>query len=123
MAAPNLAAPKTITGKMVFTALSSTSEVTLVTNGTASSACLRITALALANVDGTNAVDATVRIYNQSTGGTGYSLVSTLTVPADSTVIALGRDNSVFLEENRRITVQASAANDLDVTMSYEEVT
>jgi len=44
-------------------------------------------------------------------------------VPSDSTVVAIGRDNSVWLEEDRRIEVQASAADDLEVVCSYEEVT
>ena len=76
----------------------------------------------LSNVDGTNAVDATVKVYNAATGGTGFSVASTLNVPADSTVVAIGRDNSVWLEEDRRIEVQASAADDLEVVCSYEEV-
>lgn len=123
MAAPNLAAPLRITGKCAFTALGATTEATILTNGTASSACLRVTSLILANVDGTAAVDATVRLYNAASGGTAFRVVSTLNVPADSSVVVLGRDNAVYLEEDRRITIQASAANDLEAILSYEEVT
>jgi hypothetical protein len=122
MAAPNLAAPNTITGKAAFVTCTSTSEVTILSNGSASSACLRVTSLMLANVDGTNSVDATVKVYNAATGGTGYSVASTLAVPADSTVVVFGRDNAVYLEEDRRITVAPSAASDLEVICSYEEV-
>jgi len=123
MAAPNLASPTNITGKAAFATCTSTNAVTVLSNGSASSACLRVTSLMLSNVDGTNAVDATVKIYNAATGGTAYSVASTLNVPADSTVVAIGRDNSVWLEEDRRIEVQASAADDLEVVCSYEEVT
>ena len=123
MAAPNLASPTNITGKAAFATCTSTNAVVVLSNGSASSACLRVTSLMLSNVDGTNAVDATVKVYNAATGGTGFSVASTLNVPADSTVVAIGRDNSVWLEEDRRIEVQASAADDLEVVCSYEEVT
>jgi hypothetical protein len=123
MAAPNLAAPKKIVGKVAFAACTSTNEVTILSNGTASSACLRVTSLTLANVDGSSAVDATVRLYNAASGGTAYRFISTLNVPADSSVVVVGRDNAVYLEEDRRITVAASAADDLEVVCSYEEVT
>lgn len=123
MAAPNLAAPVRITGKCVFTSVASTNAVTILTNGTASSACLRVTSLTLANVDGSNAVDASVRLFNAASGGTAFAIASTLSVPADSTIVVIGRDNPLYLEEDRHIEVQASAANDLDVVVSYEEVT
>lgn len=122
MAAPNLNAPNTITGKTTYLALSSTSETDLLTNAASSGKALRVTSLFLCNVDGTNNVDATVKIYNAASAGTGYAIVSTLSVPADATVTPLGRDISLWLEEDRRLTVTASAANDLTVVCSYEEV-
>lgn len=122
MAAPNLNAPNTITGKTTYLALSSTSETDLLTNAASSGKALRVTSLFLCNVDGTNNVDATLKVYSAATGGTGYPIVSTLTVPADATVTPLGRDISLWLEEDRRLAVTASAADDLTVVCSYEEV-
>lgn len=122
MAAPNLNSPTTITGKTTYLALSSTSETDLLVNAASSGKALRVTSLFLANVDGTNNVDATVKIYDAASAGTGYEIVSTLTVPADATVTPLGRDISLWLEEDRRLTVTASAADDLTVVCSYEEV-
>ena len=122
MAAPNLASPSSITGKTTYLDLTSTSETDLLTNASASGNALRVTFLALCNVDGTNDVDATVRLYSAASGGTGYEIVSTMTVPADATVTPLGRDLSLWLEEDRRLTVTASAADDLVVVCSYEEV-
>jgi hypothetical protein len=122
MAAPNLAAPTSITGKTTYLDLASTSETDLLVNAASSGKALRVTFLSLCNVDGTNDVDATVRIYSAASGGTGYEIVSTLTVPADATVTPLGRDLSLWLEEDRRLTVTASAADDLVVVCSYEEV-
>jgi hypothetical protein len=122
MAAPNLIAPTSITGKTTYLALSSTSETDLLINAASSGKALRVTSMWLANVDGTNNVDATLAIYTAASGGTGYKLLSTVTVPADATVTPLGRDLSLWLEEDRRLTVTASAADDLVVVCSYEEV-
>lgn len=122
MAAPNLSSPTSITGKTTYLDLTSTSETDLLVNAASSGKALRVTFLALCNVDGTATVDATVRIYSAASGGTGYEIVSTLTVPADATVTPLGRDLSLWLEEDRRLTVTASAADDLVVVCSYEEV-
>lgn len=122
MAAPNLNNPTSVVGKTTYLALSDTNETDLLSNSSASGKCMRVKTIMLANVDGTNAVDATLKIYTAASGGTGYSLLSTLSVPADSSVVAIGSDNSVYLEEDRRITVQASAASDLNVVCSYEEV-
>ena len=122
MAAPNLSSPTTITGKTTYLDLTSTSETDLLTNSASSGKALRVTFISLCNVDGTAEVDATVKIYTAASGGTGYEIVSTMTVPADATVTPLGRDLSLWLEEDRRLTVTTSAANDLVVVCSYEEV-
>lgn len=122
MAAPNLSSPTSITGRTTYLDLASTSETDLLVNAASSGKALRVTFLALCNVDGINNVDATVRIYSAASGGTGYEIVSTMTVPADATVTPLGRDLSLWLEEDRRLTVTASAADDLVVVCSYEEV-
>lgn len=122
MAAPNLNAPTSITGKTTYLALNTTSETDLLVNDASSGNALRVTSLFLCNVDGTNNVDATLKVYSGATGGTGYPIVSTLTVPADATVTPLGRDISLWLEEDRRLAVTASAADDLTVVCSYEEV-
>jgi hypothetical protein len=122
MAAPNLKAPTTITGKTAVVALSATTETSLLSNAASSGKALRITSLFVSNVDGTNNAAITVKYYDAASGGTGYALASTLTVPADSTVVVLTREQSIWLEENTSLRVTASAANDLNVVCSYEEV-
>lgn len=122
MAAPNLNAPTTITGKTVHVTPANTSETALLTNAASSGKALRLTALLLTNVNGTNTVDATVRLYNAASAGTAFQIAKTMTVPAGAAIVVLGRDSSLWLEEDRRITVQSSAANDLTVFLSYEEV-
>jgi hypothetical protein len=121
MAAPNLAAPTTINGKTVYATLANTSETTLLTNAASSGKALRLTALTVANI-GTGSTDITVSLYSAASSGTEYRLASTMPVPAYATLVIIGRDSSVWVEEDRRITVKASAANALTIVCSYEEV-
>lgn len=122
MAAPNLINPTTINGKTTYLNLSSTTETALLTNAASSGKALRVTAIYAANVDGVVSVDCTLDIYSSATAGTGYPIVNTVTIPADATVVLVGKDAPIWLEEDRRLTVQASAANDLTIICSYEEI-
>ncbi len=123
MAAPNLLSPTTVNAKFSGLNLSSTAETNFISNAASSNKFIRINALYAANVDGTNNVDCTIRIYDNATsGGTGYALASGVVIPADATVVIVGHDAPIYLQENYRITVAASAANDLTVLCSYEEV-
>ena len=123
MAAPNIVNVSTITGITSKVALSSTSQTTLVSNAASSNKVFKINMIQVANVDGTNACDVTVDVHSAASGGgTAYSLVSTISVPADASLVALDKNTAIYLEENTSITATASAANDLEVLVSYEEI-
>ena len=121
MAAPNLAAPTTITGKTVYVSLANTNETTLLTNAANSNKALRLTSLTVANT-GAGAADISVSIYSAASGGTEFRIASAVSVPAYATLIVISRESSVWMEEDRRVTVRASAANFLTVVCSYEDV-
>jgi hypothetical protein len=123
MAAPNIVNVSTIIGKSATVALSSTNATALVSNAASSGKVFKINMIQVANVDGVNAADVTVDMHSAASGGgTAYSLVATVSVPADSSLVALDKGTSVYLEEDRSITATASAANDLEVIVSYEEI-
>ena len=123
MAAPNIVNVSTITGKSATVALTSTNATTLVSNAASSSKVFKINMIQIANVDGTNACDVTVDVHSQDDGGgTAYSLVSTISVPADASLVALDKGTALYLEEDRSITATAGTANDLEVIVSYEEI-
>lgn len=123
MAAPNIVDVTTIIGKTDTVALSSTSQTTLVSNTSASGKVFKINMIQIANVDGSNACDVTVDVHSAAAGaGTAFSLVSTASVPADSSLVALDKNTAIYLEEDRSITVTAGTANDLEVIVSYEEI-
>ena len=123
MAAPNVVNVATITAKSATVALSSTSQTTLVSNAASSGKVFKINMIQVANVDGANAADVTVDMHSAAAGGgTAYSLVSTISVPADASLVALDKNTAIYLEEDRSITATAGTAGDLEVIVSYEEI-
>ena len=123
MAAPNIVDVSTITGKSATIALSTTSQTTLVSNAASSGKVFKINMIQVANVDGSNACDVTVDVHSAASGGgTAYSLVSTISVPADASLVVVDKATAIYLEEDKSITATAGTANDLEVIISYEEI-
>ena len=118
MAAPNIANVSLITGKTVGAALT-TSSADIVTNTAASGKVFKVNALYVANVDGTNNADVTVAFYNAD-NTTSYKIANTITVPADATLDLISKH--IYLEEGDKITALASANSDLEIVISYEEL-
>jgi len=121
MAAPNLQSPTTINGKTASANLSATTETTLLTNAASSGKALRVKSITVANVNTSATADVTLRYYTAASGGTAFP-VGPITIPAGGAVVLVGTENPLWLEEDRRLTVQASAANYLTVLCSYEDV-
>jgi len=123
MTAPNIVNVSTITGKTDQVALSSTSATTLLSNAASSGKVVKVNTIIVANVDGTNACDVTVDLHSAAAGGgTAFSIVSTASVPADASLVALDKSTAIYLEEDMSITVTAGTANNLEVLVSYEEI-
>lgn len=124
MAAPNIVGPTTITAKTTYLAsVTGATGTVLLNNAASSSKAFQVTSLYVSNVDGAAACDVTIRIHSQDDGaGTGYSLVSTVSVPADATLQVITKDAPLWLEEDRSIVVTPSASNDLEFVCSYLEI-
>ena len=122
MTAPNIVSVTSIYGKTTGNNNISTSAGALLTNAASSNKVLKINTIVCANVDGTNDADVTVYISNASNTTALYHLAKTITVPADSTLVVTSKDTSFYLEEDRRIITFASAASDISMMISYEEL-
>ena len=128
MAAPNIASLTTITGKTTYFTPSGTTAVVLLPNAAASNNVLKINQIVVANVDGTNAVDATVSIYTNGavaqgsapSGGTAFPIASTVSVPADASLIVVDKTTGLYLEEGVSITITSGTASKLTFRVSYE---
>ena len=117
MATPNLVNIATITPKNAMGDLDGTGRTTMI--DVAAESAIKINTILICNIDGTNAADATVEVSNDN-GSTYYKIISTLSVPADSTLSVL--DSPIYLDETDLIAVTAGAANDLSWHVSYEEL-
>ena len=131
MAAPNIASLTTITGKTTYLTPSGTTAVVLLQNAASSNTVLKINQIVVANVDGTNAVDATVSIYSNGgvaqgsapSGGTAFPIASTISVPADASLIVVDKTTGIYLEENTSISITSGTASKLTFSVSYEILT
>lgn len=116
MANPNIVNVSNILGKTVGTSVTTTMS-SMVSNSSGSGQIYKINSLVVSNIDGTNAADVTVEFLDN---GTAYKLASTITVPADATLVVISKETAIYLEENDSIRVQASANSDLQAVCSYE---
>jgi hypothetical protein len=116
MTAPNIVNVATITGKTAVQAVG-TSAAAIVTNSASSGKVLKVNALYVSNVDGTNNAEITVDLYRSSTA---YHVAKTVVVPADATLDVLSK--AIYLEEGDALRLTANAASDLEAVCSYEEI-
>ena len=114
MAAPNILAATSIYGKSKGFDLDTTTTTTLLT--CASNKVLKIKSIIASNNDGTNAVNVTVNFND----GTRWTIASTVSVPADSTLVILDQNSPIYLEEGFTIEGGASADDDCDLIIAYE---
>jgi hypothetical protein len=114
MAAPNIVNVATITGKTAVQAVT-TSATAIVTNSSGSNTVLKINALYVANVDGTNNAEITVDLFRSSTA---YRIANTVVVPADAVLDVISK--AIYLEEGDSLRLTANANSDLEAVCSYE---
>lgn len=131
MTAPNIINITTINGSITYYTPSGTSAVVLLANAASSGHLYKINYLTVANIDGTNAVNATVSIYNNATvtsqgsapsGGTAYAIASTVSVPANASLVVCNKTESFYLPEDKSIVITSSVASKLTFTVSYEDI-
>ena len=123
MANPNIVSVTSIVGNTLSAAVLTTATQ-LASNAASSGKVFKINSILIANIDGTAAADVTVNIYSAAAlGGTGLAIASTISVPADATLIVSDKTTAFYLLENQSIGALASATGDLVATISFEEIT
>lgn len=116
MAAPNMLNPTTIKGKTAVQAVGITAAA-IVENTAASGTVLKVNALYVSNVDGTNNAEINVDIFRSSVA---YHIGKTIIVPASATLDIISK--AIYLEEGDTLRLTANAASDLEAVCSYEEI-
>ena len=130
MANPNLLAATTASGTTTYYTPGGTSAVVLLPNAASSGQVFKINQIVCANVNGSSAVNATVSIYTNGavaqgsapSGGTAYPIISTISVPASASVIAVDKTTAVYLMEGSSISVTSGTASGITYTISYEVI-
>jgi hypothetical protein len=130
MASPNIAAVTSIIGTTTYLTPGGTTALVLLPNAAASGTVFKINQIVAANVNGTSAVDTTVSVYSNGavaqgsapSGGTAYPIVSTVSVPADASLIVVDKTTAIYLMEGTSITVTSGTASGITYTISYEVI-
>jgi hypothetical protein len=123
MANPNIVNVTSILGQTTYAALTTTLTTVLLANAASSGNVLKINSIMVSNVDGSAAADVTIDINTSAAGsGTSYALASTISVPADATLQVIDGNSSFYLLEDKSILGGASAAGDLEIVISYEQI-
>ena len=130
MANPNITNVTAIYGNTTYLTPSVTTAVVLLPNAASSGKVFKINQIVAANVDGTNAVNATVSIYSNGavaqgsapSGGTAYPIASTISVPANASLIVADKTTAIYLQEGTSISVTSGTANKLTFSISYEDI-
>jgi hypothetical protein len=130
MANPNIVNVTTIYGKTTYLTPGGTTALVLLPNAAASGKVLKINQIVAANVNGSAAVDTTVSLYTNGavaqgsapSGGTAYPIVSTISVPADASLIVTDKTTAIYLEEGTSIIVTSGTASGITYSISYEDI-
>ena len=118
MTAPNVVNVTSIIGKTQGGALATTlgDWVTCLTDK-----LVKVNSVIVANVDGSAAADVDVIFYDASATASIH-LAKEVAVPSKSTLVVLGKDAPIYLEEGDKIQALANTAGDLEIVISYEEL-
>lgn len=130
MANPNIAAATSILGTTTFLTPSATTAVVLLPNAASSGQVFKINQIVAANVNGSAAVDTTVAIYSNGavaqgsapSGGTAYPIASTVSVPADASLVVTDKTTAIYLMEGQSIIVTSGTSSGIAYTISYEVI-
>jgi hypothetical protein len=123
VANPNIVNVTSILGTTTYLTPPNTTANTLLSNAASSGLVFKINQIVCANVNGVSAVNTTVAINSAAAGaGTNFPVISTVSVPASASVIAVDKTTSIYLMENSSIVVTSGTASGITYSLSYESI-
>jgi hypothetical protein len=117
MANPNIVNVTTIYGNTAVTALT-TVTANSVTNSSGSNSVYKLNNVSIANYTGVG-ITANVMLNRSATI---YYFVGNVTVPANSTLIVVGKDTGVYMLEGDVLQANVSANSSASLIASYEQI-
>ena len=122
MANPNIVNVTSILGTTTYLTPANTTGNVLLSNAASSNLVFKINNIVCANVTG-SAANVTVSIDNAAAGaGTDFPIVATVSVPANSSLIAVDKTTGFYLMENQSIVVTSGTSGAITYTISYESI-
>lgn len=115
MAAPNIVNVATITAKTALAALATTTS-NVITNSTGSSTVAKINNITLANYS-SSSVTASVFVNRSATL---YYIAGGVNIPANSTLVLMAKDTSIYMEEGDVLQANVSSNSAVSASASYE---
>jgi hypothetical protein len=130
MANPNIVDVSSIFGTTTFLTPSVNTAVVLLPNAPASDEVFKINQIVAANVNGAIAVDTTVALYSNGavaqgsapSGGTAFPIASTISVPADASLVVVDKSTAIYLMEGQSIIVTSGTGSGITYSVSYEVI-
>ena len=122
MANPNIVNVTEIYGNTYGAALT-TADSIFVNNIQSSGKVYKLNALYISNIHGTAAADVNVTLNSTyATASANTRIVSTVSVAADSTVVLITKDSSIYLKEEGRLNITANLNSYLEAVISWDEI-
>jgi len=81
---------------------------------------IKINSVIVASIDNSNSVDITVAINHHDHGR--HYIAYLVTLPSKSTLVVIGKDSPIYLQEGDELEARATADSDADIIVSYEEL-
>ena len=122
MANPNIVGLNTISGISTGIALTTTPTV-FISNPTSSNKVIKVNDIIISNTSASYS-NAYVRYLPTSSVGAGISfgIAGNVGISTGSSLVALDKASSIYLNENQSLTAYASANSTLELVASFEEI-
>tara|TARA_B100001063_G_C16636918_1_gene488788 strand:+ start:106 stop:465 length:360 start_codon:yes stop_codon:yes gene_type:complete len=117
MATPNIVNVATING---FTTTATAGVTTAVLLNCPTDKIYKINSVICTNISSSN--QAVYLSYDDTTASTEKYLAFNNTVPTNGSLVVIGKDFPIYLEETDNLKLFASANNSIDVTVSFESL-
>jgi len=117
MAAPNIVNVTTITANAAYIVANNSVMSGVLTNAGGTNSVIKVNSVLVTNY-GANSITANVDVLR---GASSYMLVGGVSIPANSTLVALAKDIILYLVEGDTLRANVSA-NTAHVTASYETI-
>lgn len=120
MTAPNITELTSLVGVTTYLVNVGTASTTILSNPANSDKLVRVISLSASNKT-TGIVNVSASYVTSAVGtATSVAIVRNVSLPTGTTLIVVGRDTPLYLEEDRSLIVSSSVATGVDFVSSYE---